>query len=820
MQVVNVPMFAAWLCFHFSTNVNHLYAGLCLAGLSGGLLEAPVLTYVAEVTTPRMRGLLAASGSFCSIFGVFTQFVLGTFLTWRTIAALSLAAPIVSFIALFFVPESPHWLIQKNRLVEAKQSLAWFRGWTTPDAVHHEYCAIYNSVMKGSMSAEPKCSSKRFAPFGRRSFWAPYAIIITCFFIGHFSGMTTLQTYAVQIFHTLKAPIDKYYATMLLGICELMGTLLCIILVHYTGKRPLVLASTLGCGLCFFGCATYAYFLNAIPGESISNIVSNTSSINAKPLHSIIELNETESYYNMLVAVEAALAAAEEVESPIYGEDNDQNDKSFDYFNDTMMMAEATDRYEQEDEDMFRMYDTTDENNSTVMMYALPLVREGDPSSSEVVEVEEAEQGRTLFWLHDGNATEAGEGSDDAAYDSMLTSDDAAKSSIPSNLPENFLIPVSKEAENRFLWVPLTLLLGSAVLSHAGIRLIPWMLIGELYPTNVRGMASGLSGGTGYFFGFLANKMFLKLLAAFTLPGTFWMYASVSLCGTVLLYFILPETEGRTLIDIEEHFSGGPKLAESKKETATRNQLTVTGNGDDDTYGHFRMSSSLAAPPATVTTSQPSEQLPMAAPRKMPTLLITNQDTSSRVNNDDHQQRQPPSPPAAAVAATGALSSSSSPSMVVPIGNTLATSIRTPLPAQPLLLPLPLSTFPPRQLPPSVSPIVERAELPPNNGTIVEGSSNITSPIAGIVIPDNDVRNGMRASRKTGAEINRENNSHNVKAFERSVQERGGEAWLRKIRDHPQQQQQHQQQSRRNQSSGAALGMKKTSVGGGGQRRK
>lgn len=39
MQFVNIPMLAAWLCFHFSTEVTHLYAGLCLAGLSGGLLE-------------------------------------------------------------------------------------------------------------------------------------------------------------------------------------------------------------------------------------------------------------------------------------------------------------------------------------------------------------------------------------------------------------------------------------------------------------------------------------------------------------------------------------------------------------------------------------------------------------------------------------------------------------------------------------------------------------------------------------------------------------------------------------------------------------
>lgn len=73
MQFVNIPIICAWLLFHFSTNIYHLYGGLCLAGLSGGLMEAPVLTYVAEVTEPRFRGMLSATGSTCVILGVFIQ---------------------------------------------------------------------------------------------------------------------------------------------------------------------------------------------------------------------------------------------------------------------------------------------------------------------------------------------------------------------------------------------------------------------------------------------------------------------------------------------------------------------------------------------------------------------------------------------------------------------------------------------------------------------------------------------------------------------------------------------------------------------------
>lgn len=50
------------------------------------------------------------------------------------------------------------------------------------------------------------------------------------------------------------------------------------------------------------------------------------------------------------------------------------------------------------------------------------------------------------------------------------------------------------------------------------------------------------------------------MLATLSLPGTFFFYAGVALIGTIILYFVLPETEGRSLTEIEEHFSGGVPL--------------------------------------------------------------------------------------------------------------------------------------------------------------------------------------------------------------------------------------------------------------------
>lgn len=76
----------------------------------------------------------------------------------------------------------------------------------------------------------------------------------------------------------------------------------------------------------------------------------------------------------------------------------------------------------------------------------------------------------------------------------------------------------------------------------------------------MRSGASGISSGTGYAFGFLTNKLFLSMLNTLTMPGTFWFYSAVALIGALVLYFVLPETEGRTLMEIERHFAGNKRM--------------------------------------------------------------------------------------------------------------------------------------------------------------------------------------------------------------------------------------------------------------------
>lgn len=71
---------------------------------------------------------------------------------------------------------------------------------------------------------------------------------------------------------------------------------------------------------------------------------------------------------------------------------------------------------------------------------------------------------------------------------------------------------------------------------------------------DVRSTAANLSSALSYFFSFLACKLFLKMVALFTLNGTLWFYSAVGFVAVFVLYFILPETEGQTIEEVQSLF--------------------------------------------------------------------------------------------------------------------------------------------------------------------------------------------------------------------------------------------------------------------------
>ena len=87
-----------------------------------------------------------------------------------------------------------------------------------------------------------------------------------------------------------------------------------------------------------------------------------------------------------------------------------------------------------------------------------------------------------------------------------------------------------------------------------GFTMITFTLLGELLPSNARGLGTGLVSGTSYIILFLIAKFTPSILQEINVHGLFWINAVVAYCLTIFAYFCLPETFGKTLEDIENHY--------------------------------------------------------------------------------------------------------------------------------------------------------------------------------------------------------------------------------------------------------------------------
>uniref|UniRef100_A0A1Y1MTD9 Major facilitator superfamily (MFS) profile domain-containing protein n=1 Tax=Photinus pyralis TaxID=7054 RepID=A0A1Y1MTD9_PHOPY len=113
---------------------------------------------------------------------------------------------------------------------------------------------------------------------------------------------------------------------------------------------------------------------------------------------------------------------------------------------------------------------------------------------------------------------------------------------------------------DKYGWIPFTLLIMLSIADHVGNSTLAWVVMAEVFSHETRLLGCGLGSSISYLLRFFSNYLFLKLIAFMTLGGVYYLYGSISLLGIIVLFFVLPETEGKTLEEVSDHFQGISKL--------------------------------------------------------------------------------------------------------------------------------------------------------------------------------------------------------------------------------------------------------------------
>uniref|UniRef100_A0A5F9DM63 Solute carrier family 2 member 8 n=1 Tax=Oryctolagus cuniculus TaxID=9986 RepID=A0A5F9DM63_RABIT len=123
----------------------------------------------------------------------------------------------------------------------------------------------------------------------------------------------------------------------------------------------------------------------------------------------------------------------------------------------------------------------------------------------------------------------------------------------------DLLAPVSTEPIDPSVGLAW-LAVGSMCLFIAGFAVgwgpIPWLLMSEIFPLHVKGVATGVCVLTNWLMAFLVTKEFSSVMEALQPYGAFWLASAFCIFGVLFTLFCVPETKGKTLEQITAHFEG------------------------------------------------------------------------------------------------------------------------------------------------------------------------------------------------------------------------------------------------------------------------
>jgi MFS transporter, SP family, galactose:H+ symporter len=107
-------------------------------------------------------------------------------------------------------------------------------------------------------------------------------------------------------------------------------------------------------------------------------------------------------------------------------------------------------------------------------------------------------------------------------------------------------------------WVAVVTLMTYVAFFAISLGPIFWLLIAEIYPLKIRGLAQGTSAGANWTFNLLVSITFLTLVEQLGPSWTFWLYGLLAVAAWVFSYYLVPETKGRTLEEIEQSWHTRP----------------------------------------------------------------------------------------------------------------------------------------------------------------------------------------------------------------------------------------------------------------------
>ncbi len=232
-----------------------------LGGLAVGVASILSPMYIAELAPAKYRGLLVSLNQLAIVIGILVAFFTNYLLVdtginnWRWMLLVMAAPAVLLFFSLFLVPESPRWLVARQRNKEALGVLIK----TSGEAIAHAELQEIEETLK---IHQESVFSDLLAPKIRPLIFI--GIILAVF--QQITGINTIMYYAPKIFANVgDSNNSALLQTIAIGCTNVIFTLVAMALIDRFGRKLLIMIGSFGMMSMLLGLSVL-YFLKQTSG--------------------------------------------------------------------------------------------------------------------------------------------------------------------------------------------------------------------------------------------------------------------------------------------------------------------------------------------------------------------------------------------------------------------------------------------------------------------------------------------------------------------------------------------------------------------------
>ncbi|KAF9690127.1 hypothetical protein SADUNF_Sadunf01G0163600 [Salix dunnii] len=242
-QLCALPMIIGASMSATTKDLWGMLLGRFFVGTGMGISPPVAALYVTEVSPAYVRGTYGSLTQISTCLGLMGSLLIGipakeTMGWWRICFWVSVIPAAMLAVFMEFCAESPHWLLKKGRSTEAEAQFEKLFGGS------HVKTAIIE-LSKSGRGDEVEVKLSEFL-FGR--YFKVVFIGSALFALQQLSGINAVFYFSSAVFKSAGVPSDS--ANICVGICNLLGSIIAMIMMDKLGRKVLLTGSFFGMNRC------------------------------------------------------------------------------------------------------------------------------------------------------------------------------------------------------------------------------------------------------------------------------------------------------------------------------------------------------------------------------------------------------------------------------------------------------------------------------------------------------------------------------------------------------------------------------------------